>query len=635
MKKKRKSHEVKIEDAHSERFEKIGSAVIYILLFLIGLIPAVLSFSSTPKGDYNLDIFHTRVGTMVGYISSFDYPSINADLNLGEFNAYYPFSFMLGSMFSIITGNVFLGTSIARIVISLLAALAFYSVCRWEKTENVTSIVLTFLYCFSIYYLILLKGSLSWALAFVFVPVSVYAMYRVIHEDSPKFELLFVISSFLLILSTLAPMMYIFYFGLVYIVFLKITGSSAVSKNSVLRFFKVLLFSFGLASFYLLFLLDVQDKTGFAYLQSWSGFAGTVTNFIKSGISPATLLFPDASGFTTFGIVIIILFIYSLYLKKNDFTDLDRYLFLLFCLTLIASFFPITVAYLPFIGHTEAGWRSFVIAVFISVFLARHGLTAIKKYSYPAILLIAAAVILQLYFTPGLFLDKSRYADDVEKFHALINPQKVTRVNYYISVNYPPCKNCIALGAPENYYGNVMDERTRRIWGYIDFAQRNPPDPVTGGFLGEEYLIALKKNSDAYVKNGYVLLDSGDELALFSNPNATSIFQFYDKERSLNLVVQRKGRVFFSDFDAPSDGFVLFKFSYYPLASVLDNGKSVEVKEEENGLIIAPVKQGHHRIEFYYRNMSNYYYVSILFFFIVILHYASQKKWIMRSHFEK
>lgn len=402
-----------------------------------------------------------------------------------------------------------------------------------------------------------------------------------------------------------------------------------------MRFSKVLLFSFGLASFYLLFLLDVQDKTGFAYLQSWSGFAGTITNFIKSGISPVTLLFPDASGFTTLGLVLIILFMYSLYLKRNDLTDLDRYLLLLFCLTMIVSFFPITVAYLPFIGHTEAGWRSFVIAVFSSVFLARHGLRAIiKKYSYQAVIVIAAAVILQLYFTPGLFLDKFQYADDVDKFHALINPQKVTRVNYYISVNYPPCRNCIALGAPENYYGNVMDERTRRIWGYIDFAQRNPPDPATSGFLGEEYLIALKKNSDAYVRNGYVLLDSGEELALFSNPNATSIFQFYNTGVSLNLDVHRKGRVFFSEFDAPSDGIVIFKFSYHPLASVLDNGKSVEVVEETNGLVIAPIKQGHHKIEFYYRNMSNYYYVSLLFLFIIILHYAGPKKLILRSHFE-
>lgn len=132
-----------------------------------------------------------------------------------------------------------------------------------------------------------------------------------------------------------------------------------------------------------------------------------------------------------------------------------------------------------------------------------------------------------------------------------------------------------------------------------------------------------------------MLLDSGEQLSLFSNPNATSVFQFYDTGVSLNLDVHRKGRVFFFDFDAPSDGFVLFKFSYYPLASVLDNGKSVEVKEEENGLIIAPIKTGASEN----RVLLQEYEQLLLCFAPVPFHrnltLCGPKKLILRSHFEK
>lgn len=623
-KKSKVSETPKKDDIEENKYNR---TLILLLILLIGIIPGLFDFSSSPNYNYDLNVLYTRVSSIMRFIANFEYPTINPDLHFGEFNVYYPFAFILTSLLAIIVKNVFLGAALARIVISLLSTLIFYKICRYEKIDIKVSILLTFLFSFMIYHLALLKGSLSWAGTFIFAPPMVYFLYRSLNEHNPKFEIYLIISSVFLILTSFAPFLYVIYFFLAYIAYQILKKNLRCDKEIILKFFIALLFVIGISSFYTFTLLSVDDSLAWSKILTQTTFSPSRESFIKSGIDPLSLVFVT-KNFTTFGIIPVALFLLSLYTKRNSLSSFDRYLIIMTALSLTASIFPLAVAYLPFVGNTEYGSRALVIGAFSLLLLSKHALYSLKeKIYFPLLALVIISAALGQVFLTGtgvLYNEDYPYANDIEDFHSSINATYVTRVNYRFDISYPLCENCIGFGAPENYYGNVRDGATTNLWGYIDFAQRNPADTKTSGLLGEKYAIVSNELVSGYIDKGYRLSKSGEKASLLENPNSTSILQFISEQNSMDLKVERKGGWFSAKFKTESDGILLIKFAYHPLAEVFDNNEKLEVRETNYGIMYVELKKGSHEIRFHYGTYL-YYYISIFSIIAFIYYYKNNR----------
>lgn len=620
-KRAKKSEKLVAKSSKNAPSEKEDFFVVFLIL-LIGIAPGLIYFSTEPKYNYDLNILYTRVSSIERFITNFEYPVINPDLHLGEFNVYYPFAFILTSLIALIVNNIFLGTALARIFISFFAALVFYKVCRYENIDVKTSLLLAFIFSFIPYHLGVLAGSLSWAATFIFVPPMAYFLYRCVNEHNQRFEVFLIFSSVLLILTSFAPFLYIVYFFLAYLLY-QFIRKIPFNNNILLKLLIPFLFIIGISSFYTFLLLNINDSLAWSKILTQGSFSPSREFYIKSGIDPLSLLF-KTENFTTFGIIPIALFIISFYIKiKHGFSRLDRYLLAMIALSLMVSIFPITVAYLPFIGNTEYGFRAIVIGAFALVLFSKDAIEVLKrKVSYSLlVLIIVSGMLLQISLTPDLLhTENYPYQKDIEDFYNHINAEEVTRINYRVGIDYPLCRNCIGFGAPENYYGNVRDQQTTTLWGYIDFAQRNPADIKTSGILGEKYVILKNEQVTQYLEKGYKLEKEGEKLALLKNPNSTSVLQFITEQDSSDLKVERRGSSFSTRFKAESDGVLLIKFAYHPLAEVLDNGKKAEIKETNYGIMYAELKSGSHEIVFRYRTYK-YYYITVLSLVLLLFYY--------------
>ncbi len=595
-------------------------------LLIIGVVPGLLHFSTEAIYNYDLNVLYVRLSSMMRYITFLEYPAINPDLHLGEVNAYYPFTFILSAIFTALTDNMFSSMSLTAVAMSLLSTLVFYKICRYENIDVRTSMVLTFVYSFMLFHLSSLLGSLSWAGAFIFVPPTLYFLYKVFNERNIKNEIFLISSATFLIITTFAPMLYIFYFFVIYLAYVFLCDHDVDIWGGVPRLVIPSIFIVGVSSFYSLFLLSASNTIAWNKILIYTSFSPSRGFFINSGINPLSLIHPIGGNFTALGVVPIILFCLSLYVKKQQRTiayGFNGYLLVMLILALFASIFPVVFAYLPFVGHTEYGWRALVIGAFSMALLSKDGIIYLKKRIpyFLLFLVIISGMLTQLYFIPtATGYTPPPYSDDIEDFYTLIPPEGVVRVTYHVGIDYPLCKNCIRLGAPENYYGIVSDERTTQLWGYIDYAQRNPTDPNMSGLLGEKYYITKKDSIDQYIQNGYVLVKNGTLLSLLENPYSTSIFQFIMENESINPEVQRKGSWFYTKFNAPSNGMRLIKFVYHPLAEVFDNGEKLEIKENDYGIMYAELNSGTHDVKFHYRTYW-YGYISIASLAALIIYY--------------
>lgn len=233
-------------------------------------------------------------------------------------------------------------------------------------------------------------------------------------------------------------------------------------------------------------------------------------------------------------------------------------------------------------------------------------------------------MLAQLYLTPYFQNNKDPdpYYKDIKDFYSYMDLKSVTRINYYVFALYPLCGNCLGFGAPVNYYGIVLDEPTTRLWGYIDYAQRNPTEPKISGMLGERYVITTKEIAEQDVKNGYQLIKEGEKLSLLENPYNSSVFQFVTENYAQDIEVQRKGGNFYGSFNAPTEGILLVKFTYHPLAELTDNGRTLSLTEEPNiGIIYVKIDKGKHDLKFRYGSYG-YGYISALSLILFITYYG-------------
>lgn len=607
--------------------EKYNKPAILLLILFIGISPGLLNLSFVAEQNFDLNYYYVEVSSLTRYLANFEYPSINPDLHFGFFNAYYPLAYFVPSILTLVTGNIFLAHGLSRVLVSLFSALFFYAVCRYEKIDSKSSVILTFLFVYSIYFLALLKGNISWAGAFIFTPIALYSIYKVFYGEK-KFEIALILSVAALALISVATFIDIIYFFIIYLFILIFSGKNLQNVlKGVSNLFYPFLFIIGLSFFYLFFIGTTGTEMAFDKLLLTPTFAAKPEMFGKTGIDFISLFYVTERNWTTIGIVPFILFFSSFYLRRHfpKISDFDKYLFLMLFLSIFVSVFPMLFAYLPELGNTEFGFRALVIGVFSLLLLCRHTVHYLtKKWPYFVVFgIIVLGTFLQIYFTPEAVYKnpKLSYSDDMKDFYSIIQKEKgIVRVNYYVNLYYPLCDNCIEFGANHNRFAITRDEQTTNLWGYVDFAQRNPADPNISGFLGEKYLIITKELSPKYIEKGYIIDKEGEELTLLENPNSTSIFQFVSENISTDLIVYREGSKFKTDFETKNDGILLIKFAYHPLAEVFDNGKEAEIKETNYGIMYIELKKGSHEIVFHY-NTYKYYYVTLLSLGALLFYY--------------
>lgn len=606
---------------------RIDNLVVIIILLLIGITPGLYWFTSYPLNDWNLNLYAVQANSLKNSIANLEFPYINPDLSFGEYNSYYPLTFILTGIASLLShSDIFIGFNFARIVISLLSTLFLFKICRYERMDKKTSILLAFMYSFTVWFIFLLRGSISFAGVFMFVPPALYSLYRVFNERSIKFEIILIFSLVLLLLTSFGPLLYVFYFFIIYIVYLYLIEKKKLSEigEGLKRLILPFIFFIGISSFYLFFLISINDSLAWNKILVNTEFSASIGSFIKTGINPLSIIY-NSQELSTIGFVPFALFLISLYLKKlnSRFSQFDKYLLIMVFLSVVASVVPIVFAYLPFVGHTEYGHRALPLAFFSMVLLCGDAVNRIRG-KLPYLLLffmIAAGMLAQVYLYPYLHnKDPDPYYRDIKDFYSYMDLRNVTRINYYVFALYPICTNCIGFGAPVNYYGIVLDEPTTRLWGYIDYAQRNPTDPKVSGMLGERYVITTREIAEQDIKNGYLLIKEGGKLSLLENPYASSVFQFIMENYTQDIEVQRDGSSFYGSFNAPSEGMLLVKFTYHPLAELTDNGKKLSIEETNYGVMYAKIDKGYHDLSFRYRSYG-YWYISMISLILFIFYY--------------
>lgn len=616
----------KKDDMYINKNSRVDNLAIIISLFIIGITPGLYWFTSYPLENWNLQLYAVQASSLKNYIANFEFPYINPDLSFGEYNAYYPLTFIFAGIASLLTkSDIFMGFNFARMAISLISALFLFMICRYEGMEKKNSIILTFMYSFTAWFTPLLGGSISFAGTFMFVPSALYSFYRVFNERNVKFEIMLVFSLVLLLLTSFGPLLYIFYFFIIYMFYLRLVEKRKLSEigEGINRLVIPFLFFIGIGSFYLFFLVGINDSIAWNKILVHTQYSASRESFIKTGINPLSIIYGPKDG-TTIGFVPFALFLISIYLKKNNmFSQFDKYLVMMTFLSVIASVFPMVFAYLPFVGHTEYGHRALPLAFFSIILLCRDAINHLRtKMPYLILLVIVVSGVLgQTYLNPNLYRNPDPNYRDIKDFYTYMDLKNVTRINYYVFALYPLCNNCLGFGAPVNYYGIVLDEPTTRLWGYIDYAQRNPTDPKISGLLGESYVITTKEIAEQDIKNGYKLVKEGEKLTLLENPNASSVFQFVAGDYTQDIPVQRKGSTFYGSFDAPSEGILLVKFTYHPLAELTDNGEKLKTEEETGiGIMYSRVKKGHHELSFRYGSYG-YWYISAASLILFVYYY--------------
>lgn len=349
-------------------------------------------------------------------------PLFYCDLFLYPFAIFYHFGlsavwcYKLCILFYTSLGNIFV-----------------YLIFKKETKDRRLSLLASFLYLTCNYHLIniFIRGALGEILAMTFIPLVIYAVYKILVKHEACFIFLGISFSLLVCSHLITSLIYGLFFFFMIIVFLIMNYSKqTLIKQTLLTIIKGTLIALLLCAWYLLPMMEqLNSQTFWLSINSqYNHISSTIQN-IKDIFNDASYLFIPSSG----KVILFLSFLYLFVLKNKYITIIFIYIILMYLIVL--GIIPGT-----FLNIIQFYFRLYIIIFPLSIIVALYVLKKMKYKTFIAIISIIILSINVLYTNIKMINDSDYY---------LNNNASVTDINSITSYKYKLDYNHDELGGGE------------------------------------------------------------------------------------------------------------------------------------------------------------------------------------------
>ena len=323
-----------------------------------------------------------------------------------------------------------------------LGNIFIYLIFKKETNNRKLSLLASFLYLTCSYHLlnIFIRGALGEILAMTFVPLVLYAIYRILVKHEDCFIFLGISFSLLVQSHLISSLLYgIFFFCMIVVFLIMNRKDFSLIKKTIITIIKVTTLALLLCAWYLLPMFEQM------YSQTFWLSVNSQYNNINTTIQPVSDLIRSSSYkfIPGIGIVLVLFNILYLLVKKNKYITIII-IYILFMYLIIFGLIPGTI-----LNVAQFYFRFYIVIFPLSIIVMLYVLSELK---YKNILIVFSILIL---FTNAV-VTNIKMMNDGEYY--LNNNATINEVNSITSYKYNLDYNHDELGGAEYLpYTEYMD----------------------------------------------------------------------------------------------------------------------------------------------------------------------------------
>ena len=349
-------------------------------------------------------------------------PLFYCDLFLYTFSILYHFGlsavwcYKLCVLFYTALGNIFV-----------------YSIIKKEINNRKLSLLASFLYLTCNYHLmnIFVRGALGEILAMTFVPLVLYAIYRILIKHEDCFIFLGISFSLLVLSHLISSLLYGIFFFCMIIVFLIMNRKDfSLIKKTIVTIFKGTIIALLLCAWYLLPMLEqMHSQTFWLSVNSQYNNISSTIQSIKDIFNSSSYKFVPSVG------VLLILFCFGyIFVKKN------KYITIITGYSLVSYLIIIGVLPGSYLNVIQFYFRLYIVifplAIIVSIYM-------LKELKHKNILIIVSSMFL----LSNVFITNIKMINAGEYY--LRNDAKLNKINSITNFKYDLDYNHDELGGAE------------------------------------------------------------------------------------------------------------------------------------------------------------------------------------------
>ena len=323
-----------------------------------------------------------------------------------------------------------------------LGNIFIYFIFKKETNNRKISLLASFLYLTCSYHLlnIFIRGALGEILAMTFVPLVLYAIYRILVKHEDCFVFLGVSFSLLVQSHLISSLLYGIFFFCMIVVFVIINKKDfSLIKKTIITIIKGTIIALLLCAWYLLPMFEQMHSQTF-----WLSVNSQYNN-INTTIQPVSDLIRSSSYkfIPGIGIVLVLFNILYLLVKKNKYITIII-IYILFMYLIIFGLIPGTI-----LNVVQFYFRFYIVIFPLSIIVMLYVLSKLK---YQNVLIVISILIL----FANVVITNIKMMNDGEYY--LINNATINEVNSITNYKYNLDYNHDELGGAEYLpYTGYMD----------------------------------------------------------------------------------------------------------------------------------------------------------------------------------
>lgn len=325
---------------------------------------------------------------------------------------------------------------------TMMGNIFVYLIFRRETNDRKISLLTPFLYLTCNYHLmnIFIRGALGEILAMTFVPLVLYAIYRILVKHEDCFVFLGISFSLLVQSHLISSLLYgIFFFCMIVVFLIMNRKDFSLIKKTIITIIKGTIIALLLCAWYLLPMFEQMHSQTF-----WLSVNSQYNN-INTTIQPVSDLIRSSSYkfIPGIGIVLVLFNILYLLVKKNKYITIII-IYILFMYLIIFGLIPGTI-----LNVVQFYFRFYIVIFPLSIIVMLYVLSKLK---YQNVLIVISILIL----FANVVITNIKMMNDGEYY--LINNATINEVNSITSYTYNLDYNHDELGGAEYLpYTGYMD----------------------------------------------------------------------------------------------------------------------------------------------------------------------------------